>query len=167
MGDLTGSLTIGENRAFLEGLKLFRLLQQKLMLLICTLQCAPIVDNLVSLWHSPFSMNRYFRQIFPKHGCFHCCLQSAFFVSTTIQNKRNCLPDPLQSTIRTQNKAFKSGMAQDANRLRCDETETIEYLLYDCISSMAAKPFCRNMEYGRAHPHTSNLKALRQLHTDY
>jgi hypothetical protein len=32
----------------------------------------------------------------------------------------------------TQNKVFKSGMAADATCFRCDETETMEHLLYGC-----------------------------------
>jgi hypothetical protein len=35
-------------------------------------------------------------------------------------------------TIWTQNKAYKSGLAPDARCLRCEETETMEHLLYSC-----------------------------------
>jgi hypothetical protein len=38
----------------------------------------------------------------------------------------------LNRTVWTQNKAFKSGMAADATCLQCDETETMEHLLYGC-----------------------------------
>jgi hypothetical protein len=38
----------------------------------------------------------------------------------------------LNRTVWTQNKSFKSGMAAYATCFRCDETETMEHLLYSC-----------------------------------
>jgi hypothetical protein len=38
----------------------------------------------------------------------------------------------LNRTVWTQNKAFKSGMAAEGTCFRCDETETMEHLLYGC-----------------------------------
>jgi hypothetical protein len=42
----------------------------------------------------------------------------------------------LNRTIWTQNKAYKSGLAPDACCLRCEETETMQHLLYSCENSL-------------------------------
>jgi hypothetical protein len=59
--DLTGCLTSIENRALLEELMSFPLLQYKLRLLICFLRSRPTVEKLVSKAMALFHMDRNFR----------------------------------------------------------------------------------------------------------
>jgi hypothetical protein len=59
--DLTGCLTSIENRALLEELMSFPLLQYKFRLLICLLRSRPTVEKLVSKAMALFHMDRNFR----------------------------------------------------------------------------------------------------------
>ncbi len=58
------------------------------------------------------------------------CLQGTIATHSTTRNKRYFFFQVLNRTIWSQNKAVKSDMAEDAFCLRCEETETMQHLLY-------------------------------------
>jgi hypothetical protein len=62
------------------------------------------------------------------------CLLVIIATHPTFQNKTKTVFQILSRPIwtHTKNKAFRSGMTQDALCLRCEEAKTMEHLLYGC-----------------------------------
>jgi hypothetical protein len=162
VNDLTGWLTVDENRLLFADLATYPHLQHKLRLLVRTMRKAPVVDKFVTpttTASSLFVLDKNLSQIFKQQQQhkLHKSIQIPPSYSTrerdgiTLPQRTtfinaykvlhmSLLPSKtketvfqiLNRTIWTQNKAFKSGQAPDALCYRCEETETMEHLLYCC-----------------------------------
>jgi hypothetical protein len=162
INDLTGRLTTEENRVLFEDLAVYPHLQHKLPLFVRVFRRGPIADKLtcqVTAASSLFLVEKNLSQILRKQlpHQLHKKIDMPPSYSTrqrdglslprrdTFLNaykvlSLSLLPSKtkettfqvLNRTIWTQNKASKSGMAAEATYFRCDETETMEHLLYGC-----------------------------------
>jgi hypothetical protein len=162
VNDLTGRLTVEENRPLLADLSVYPHLQHKLRLLIRSMRRAPVVDKFVThttTASSLFMLDKNLSQIFKQQQRhkLHKTIQVPPSYSTrqrdgiTLPQRTtflnadkvlhmSLLPSKtketvfriLNRTIWTQNKAFTSGRAPDTLCYRCDEIETMEHLLYCC-----------------------------------
>jgi hypothetical protein len=162
INDLSGRLTTEENKALFEDLAVYPHLQHKLHLFARAFRRGPIADKLncqVTAASSRFLVEKNLSQIFRKQlrHQLHKKIDIPPSYSTrqrdglalhrrdTFLNaykvlSLSLLPSKtkettfqvLNRTVWTQNKAFKTGMATEATCFRCDETETMEHLLYGC-----------------------------------
>ncbi len=162
VNDLTGQLTVDENRLLLADLSIYPHLQHKLRLLIHSLRRAPVVDKFVtqtSTASSLFCLDKNLSQIFKQQQRhrLHKIIQvppsyltrqrdgitlpqRVIFLNAYKVLHMSLLPSTtketvfqiLNRTIWTQNKANKSGRAPDALCYHCEEVETMEHLLYSC-----------------------------------
>jgi hypothetical protein len=178
INDLTARLTMEENRALFEGLDAYPHLQHQLRLSVRVFRRGPIADKLicqVTTASSLFLVEKNLSQIFRKQLRHQLHKKIDMPPSyATRQRDRLALPQRdtflnaykvlslsmlpsktrkttfqvLNHTVWTQNKAFKSGMAADATCFRCEETETMEHLLYGCenystkIWALAGQDLC-------------------------
>jgi hypothetical protein len=162
INDLTGQLTTVENRALFEDLAAYPHLQHKLRLFVRVFWRGPIADKLncqVTAASSLFLVEKNLSQIFrkqlrhqlhkkidmppsyatrwrdglalPRRDTFLNAYE-VLSLSLLPSKTKETTFQVLNRTVWTQNKAFKSGTAADATCFRCDETETMEYLLYGC-----------------------------------
>jgi hypothetical protein len=162
INDLTGQLTTEENRAQFEDLAVYPHLRHKLRLFVRVFRWGPTTDKLncqVTAASSLFLVGKNLSQIFKKQQR-HQLHKKIDMPPSYAARQRDGLALPRRDTflnaykvlslsllpsktketvfqvhnrtVWTQNKAFKSGMAADATCFRCDETETMEHLLYGC-----------------------------------
>jgi hypothetical protein len=162
INELTGKLDKEENELLKQHLQAHPTLRHKLGLLRIQLcknnfldETAVAVTNLALLFRKEHNVSRVYRDILKQN--LHCQMNVPPAYST---RERDCIYIPerqtfmdafqvlnlpflspktketafqiLNRTIWTNNKAFKSGLADSPTSHQCDETETMEHLVYSC-----------------------------------